>query len=112
MSLAVGVSTGLFTLVNELVLRPLPGVEGGGLVNIYVTENGVLQGFSGHSHPRYRDYRERNGTLAGLAAFSGRGFALQTDRTTELVGGQLVSGNFFETLRTRPGEGPAALGRE
>jgi len=105
-ALAVGVPTSLFTLVNELVLRPLPGVKGGGLVNIHVTSGGAVQGFSGHSHPGYRDYLERNGTFSNLAAFNGRGFALNSGGITELVGGQLVSGNFFVTLGTRP-----ALGR-
>ncbi len=105
-ALAVGVPTSLFTLVNELVLRPLPGVRGGSLVNVEVTSGRALQGFSGHSHPGYLDYLERNRTFSSLAAFNGRGFALNSGGVTELVGGQLVSGNFFATLGTR-----SALGR-
>jgi predicted permease len=101
-ALAVAVATSLFTVVNALVLRPVPGVRAPDLVKLYVTRDGALEGLSGHAHPTFRDIAERSGSLARLAANAGGGFAVSAAGDVRLVLGQLVSGNFFDTLGTRP----------
>ena len=105
LGLAVGVNTGFFGVVNALLLRPLPGVDSSGLVNLYVTRDGRPDGFSGFSYPTFRDLREGSRSLGELEAFVGRGFALGDDTATSVVGGQLVSGGFFRLFRTRAGRG-------
>ena len=101
LALAMGVSTGLFGVVNALMLRPLPGVDAPGLISLHVTRNRALQGASGFSGPTFSDYRERVRTLAGLEAFVGRGFAIGEAPSASVVDGQLVSGGFFHLLGTR-----------
>jgi putative ABC transport system permease protein len=105
LAMATGVSTGFFGVVNALLLRPLPGVDAHGLVSLHVTRDGKLEGFSGFSHPAYRELRQRARTLAALEAFAGRGFALQEGSGSALVGGQLVSGGFFALLGTHAARG-------
>jgi len=101
-ALAAGVATSLFTIVNELVLRPVPGVRTPGLVKVYVTRDGTLEGLSGHALPTFRDYRERSGSFTRLAAMAGGGLAVSVDGDATLVLGTFASGGLFETLGTRP----------
>jgi predicted permease len=58
--------------------------------------------FHGFSYPDYADLRDRGRALAGLAAFNGRGFSLGEGEEAQLVGGQIVSGNYFAVLGTQP----------
>ena len=102
LAIATGVSTGFFGVVNALLLRPVPGVEARGLVSLHVTRDGKLEGFSGFSHPAYRELRQRVRTLAALEAFAGRGFALPEGSGSALVGGRWCRGVSSDCLaRTR-----------
>ena len=112
LGLALGVTTGFFAVINALILRPLPGVEASGLVNLYLNRGAEDDSFSGFSHPTFLDLKERSRSLVKVEAFLGQGFVLG-DESTEVaregaavVGGQFVSGGFFELLGTR-----ARLGR-
>jgi putative ABC transport system permease protein len=101
LALAIGVTTGFFGVANALLLRPLPGVDDRGLVNLHVTEDGAPQGFSGFSLPTLSDLRARSRSLDALEAFVGRAFGLGDERKTSVVSGQLVTGGFFRLLGTR-----------
>ena len=106
LAVALGANTALFSLANAILFRPLPGIaHAGRLVNVHRTAaDGTT--FLGLSHPDYRDLRERTRALDGLAAFNGRGASLGRDRgAAELVGIQLVSGNFFDVLGVRAQRG-------
>jgi predicted permease len=103
LAVALGANTALFSLVNAVLLRPLPGIaHADRLVNVHRrTADGTT--FLGFSHPDYRDLRERTRALDGLAAFNGRGASLgEGNGMPELVGIQLVSGNYFDVLGVRP----------
>ena len=103
LALALGANTTLFSLVNAVLLRPLPGIaHADRLVNVHRrTADGTT--FLGVSHPDYRDLRERTRALDGLAAFNGRGVSLGDGTgAPELVGIQIVSGNYFDVLGVRP----------
>ena len=102
LSLALGANAAVFAIVNAVVLKPLPGIASPDrLVNVHRTdEDGST--FQSFSLPDYLDLRERARPAADLAAFNGRGLAFGERGSTELVGGQLVSGNYFAVLRTTP----------
>ena len=111
LGLAMGVATGFFGVINAILLRPLPGVHGAGLLNLYVTVDGELAGFSGFSLPTLRDFRNEARSLSRIEGFVGRAFALGDETATDVVGGQLVTGGFFELLGTRAHRG-RLVGRE
>lgn len=107
LALAIGANTALFTLVNAILLRPIPGVGSPqGLVNIHARQSDDGGELGGFSYPDYVDYRDRARTLAGLAAFNGRGMSFDSGQGRELIGAQLVSGNYFALMGVR-----AHLGR-
>jgi predicted permease len=112
LALALGANTALFSLVNAILLRPLPGIaEPARLVNVHrsAADGTTLHGFS---HPDYRDLSERGLRFAELAAFNGRGASLGTGGAPELVGTQLVSGNYFDVLGVRPLRGRMLSGSD
>jgi predicted permease len=100
LGLSLGANTIVFSLVNAVLLRPIPGMSRQeGLVNVHrQTQDGEFEGFS---YPEYRDLRERAVVLQDLAAFNGRGLSLGGE-SPQLVGGQLVTGNYFALLGVSP----------
>ena len=104
LALGIGANTAIFSLLDALMLKPLPGVVAPEqLVWIGRTYDG--RGFDGSSYANYRDHRDQNTTLAGLAVESRQQFHLGTDKTAERVSGALVSGNYFDVLGVKAAAG-------
>ncbi len=100
LALGIGANTTMFSLLDALLLKPLPGVaEPERLVQIGRTYNG--QGFSTSAYADYRDFRDQNTTFTGIVAESEQAFHLGADKTAERVWGALVTGNYFEVLGVR-----------
>ena len=104
LALGIGANTAIFSLVNAVLLRPLPGVtDADQLVQFERLQRGrVMYNFG---YPDYLDYRDQNQSFSGLAAHCATPVSL-TGGTTERIRGDLVSGNYFSVLGVKP-----ALGR-
>lgn len=96
--LGIGANTLVFTWMDALVLRPLPGVpDGDRLVRVNTRgTGGVVWSIS---WPAYRDWRTENTGLDELAVYDATQFGLRTGAGIERVWGNYVSGNFFDVLR-------------
>jgi predicted permease len=102
LGLGIGANAAIFSVMNAVLLRPLP---------VDSPEQLVTVGRGGselplHSYPDYRDFRDRNTVLAGVAALRFSPVNLHTDRGASRAWTLLVSGNYFEVVGVR-----AALGR-
>ena len=107
LALGIGANTAIFTLVNEVLLRPRPGIGSPEeLVDIGRTQDG--SGFDNFSYPNYVDFRDRNRCFSGLLGYEiePRQVSLTEGDAAEPVFGALVSGNYFSVLQVTP-----ALGR-
>jgi putative ABC transport system permease protein len=116
LALAIGANATIFSLIDQALMQPLPVQDPGSLV--MVSFAGGRQGHlhseggdtPGHTHefsyPMYRDLRDRNTVLSGLAAASPLTLGVTWNNRAESVDAELVSGNYFQTLGVRP-----ALGR-
>ncbi len=108
LALGVGLNTAIFGLVHRVLFRPLPVVAPDELVEIY---SGNVQGepFSTSSYLDYLDLARDNTTLAALAGHSLIFAPLSHPGRSELVFGEVVTGNYFEVLGVRPQLGRAFL---
>lgn len=107
LSLGFGIAfnTAIYSVVDALLLRPLPVKEPGRLVDIY-TSGSDLDTFSTSSLPDLDDYRAKNDAFDAIVAYTPMfGAVAQGDRA-RLTLGELVSGNYFTVFGV-----PMALGR-
>src|SRR5829696_1489681 len=99
LALGIGVNATVFSLANALFLRPLAVSEPGSVVRVYSNR------YSNTAQQTYFELRDRNSTLAGLAAFQTQSFGVRVDTDTEHGFGQIVSGNYFPVLGIVPERG-------
>ncbi len=105
LALGIGANTTIFSLLNAVLLRPLPGRDPGQLVGVYTSDySGPL--YSASSYPDYVDFRDRNQTLSGLAAYTLTPMVLSQEGQSYRVMASVASGNFFEVIGI-----PARYGR-
>src|SRR5262249_53935521 len=63
LGLGIGANTTIYTLVNAVLLRPLPIRDASGVVSVFTTDEknkGAFNDFMSVSFPNYEDYRDRN----------------------------------------------------
>ena len=105
LALGIGSTTAIFSLVNAVLLRPLPVSHPEELTALYSDHRGA-EGVGDWSYPQYRDLRDRSGIFAGVAAQSGLNLSVTIGDRAELLWGNIVSENYFSVLGMKP-----ALGR-
>ena len=97
LALGIGANTAIFTLVDAVLLRPLPVHEPGELADVWTScRRGFL--YCSSSYPDFLDYRDRNRSFADLAAFGGTELTLSDANRARLAGTLLVTGNYFTLL--------------
>ena len=101
LALGIAVNATVFSWVQRILLRPLPGVRNvGELVSIKtLAPNGDLLD---SSYLDFRDFRDQSKTLAGAIAFKQRPLYLGDVPNIQRVWSEMVSGNFFEVLGVKP----------
>jgi len=97
LAVGIGATTAIFSIVNAVVLRPLPFPDPDRLVRIYSNRRGTDGSTSAANFVRWR---ERSRSFSQLVPVEYRNFTLLTgDRPAEQVTGLRVSADFFPALR-------------
>jgi len=104
LALGTGANTAIFSLINTVLLRPLPIANPQQLVALNNTA--ANHTFPSFSYLNYKDFRDRNEVFAGLIGYRFTPLSLSHDGINERVWGFEVTGNYFEVLGVE-----AALGR-
>ena len=99
-ALGVGANALVFSVVNALVLKPLPVSDPDRVV--FVQRVGS---FVSHSFPAYRDIRDRNVTFAGLAGYRITMMEVEANQSPTHEWGYLATGNYFDLLGVTPAVG-------
>jgi putative ABC transport system permease protein len=102
LALGIGANTAIFSVVNGVLLAPLPYREPDRLVQLY--EKRPQQGRTRNpvSTPDYKDWRDQNTVFESTAAMSAASFTLVGVSGPELVRAGAVTANFFQTLGVLP----------
>ncbi|NKB87077.1 MAG: FtsX-like permease family protein [Acidobacteria bacterium] len=101
LAIGVGINATIFTMVNALLLRPLPVTAPEELVEIYSYDPQIDTPVT-NSHPDFLDLAETTSTLSGMAGHSAFTASLSTEDRNELIFGEFASGGFFELLGIQP----------
>jgi predicted permease len=104
LALGIGANSAIFSVVNAVLLKPLPYKDANQLVMIYTTRPGDGRDFV--SQPDLDDWRTQSGTMSGIASLVPQSVNLTGGDQPERVIGSFVSANYFDVLEVR-----AALGR-
>jgi predicted permease len=115
LALGIGANTTIFTLINAVLLNPVPVQDPSSLVWVYTTDEKNRTGFNEFmpmSYPNYEDYRDHNGSFAATAAFTNSSLNMTGGGEPEQIQGEIVSGNFFPLLGVKPALGRAFLPEE
>jgi predicted permease len=103
LGLGIGANTALFSVVNAVLLNPLPYPHADELVTVHASKANFNEGSI--SYLNFRDWQRDNKTLDALAISRGTGFILTGAGAAEEVRGELVSSDFFPVLGVKPAMG-------
>ena len=104
LALGIAANTAVFSVVSAILFRPLPGIANPGrLVSLFRIQNGDT--FDNMGYPDYRDYRDLNQSLLGLAAHGATALSFGYGGTAERMICNEVTVNYFDVLGVRPAAG-------
>jgi len=106
LALGIGANTAIFSLVNAVILQPLPYRDPDRLISVYGTRNRSTQGSVGPTD--FLDYRSQNKTFEQFAASGSMMLPMNLTGSgePERLNASIITGNYFYTFGVRP-----ALGR-
>ena len=101
LTLGVGANTAIFSLINGLLLRPLPVPHAEQLAVLRMEEGGPGPNYS-FITPFFRSLEARHDIFANVFAYNPDTLQIKGQSGNEDVPGVLVSGQFFQALQTPP----------
>lgn len=105
LALGIGASTALFSVVNGVLLNPLPYRDSSQLTAIYEQNAGMAD--APISYLNFLDWQRESKTFASMALYRHEDFNLTGTGRALRVNGLMISSTFFSTLGVHP-----ALGRD
>jgi putative ABC transport system permease protein len=110
-ALGVGANTAIFTVVNSVLIRPLPYPDADRIVAVFEQEHARGWPRAPGSAEDFLAWREESKSFATLAGMSQQSFNLTGDGAAERITGGAVTGGFFEVFGVSPQLG-RTFGRE
>src|SRR5258708_25936488 len=104
LALGIGANVALFSVVNGVLLNPLPFSQPDQLVSLDQSKPNFETGSI--PYPNFRDLQKENQTFSAMAISRGFSFSLIGAGEAEQVSARLVTADFFSVLAVKP-----ALGR-
>ena len=101
LALGIGATTALFTVVNAVLLEPLPFPDSNKLVQVWRSELPALT-YGSASYARYLDWRQHQRVFTDLGAWSPRGLTIAGPQGPERAPGAMASASFFRVIGASP----------
>ncbi|MEK6301905.1 MAG: ABC transporter permease [Acidobacteriota bacterium] len=106
LAIGIGANTAIFSVVNAILLRPLPYKNAERISMIWMDNPKLGVDQDWHSYPNYMDFKQQNQSYEDIAAFNDRSFNLTGVGEPVRVVGVHASASLFSVLGVEP-----ALGR-
>jgi putative ABC transport system permease protein len=100
LALGIGVNTAMFSVVNAVILQPLPFSEADRIV--WMAETGPEIKDRWISYPNFRDWRTRNQSFEAMSTFRGWSMNLTGTGEPENLDARMVGADYFKVMRTTP----------
>jgi putative ABC transport system permease protein len=107
LALGIGANTAIFSVINAVLLRPLPFPDPDRVLILYETFK--PHGVTAISVPNLRDWQQQNTVFDGIAAYEAGDFNLESGDGAERLRGMRVEANYFDVLGIKPQLGRAFL---
>ena len=105
LALGIGANTAIFSLIDNLLLRPLPVPQPGKLAQLWLDRGSPRPSFA-FTRALFEQTRARSTAFSGVFAWSDARFQIRSGAEMIHINGVLASGNYFGTLGV-----PTAVGR-
>jgi predicted permease len=105
LALAIGASSAIFSVVNAVLIRPLPYPDADQLVQVWETNPRANRWGDWASYPDFDDWRRENRVFESMAAFRYGLFRLTDGEYPEMLVGVRVTPELFSVLRVNPVSG-------
>src|SRR3712207_5899608 len=104
LALGIGANTAIFSVVNALLLKPLPFPNPEQLVAVGSVDKrqNDPNDLNSMSYPDFFDFREQNRSFSSIAIYRDRGFAITSQEGATSYRGITCSGEFFDVLGIKP----------
>jgi putative ABC transport system permease protein len=114
LALAIGANTAIFSVINAVVLSPLPYLDPDRLVMVYTVDPGAadVSDSAPWPYPMYQELARAQNIFEHVAAISEIDSNLSDTEQPERVQVELVSASYFPILSVKPVEGRAFLPEE
>ena len=108
LALGIGANTALFTVLSDVLLRPLPYPDAAAIVSIAPRHQSRPNDFAPVSYPDFLDLREQNHSFERMAAYRTASFAVRADggEPTRMQGAWVTAG-VFPLVGVKPAKGRA-----
>jgi predicted permease len=100
LALGIGANTALFSVVNGVLLNPLPYPQPNQLVTLHESKPNFPYGAI--SYPNFLDWQKDNHTFSSMAVARGYGFTLTGAGESERIRAEFVTSDFFRVLGVKP----------
>ncbi len=100
LGLGIAANTVLFSIVNGVLLNPLPFLDPGQLLALYGKSTGFDR--APIAYPNFLDWQRETQTVSSMAMYHGEDYNLTGKGEAERVSGYMISADFFSTLGVKP----------
>ena len=101
LGLGIGANTAMFSLVDAILLRPIPVEDPGSLVDLF-TNSSDGDEYATTSYPDFLDVKAQNTVFSDMTAYTMMFAPLNLGDRARLVMGHIVTANHFDMLGVRP----------
>ncbi|MFP5264638.1 MAG: ABC transporter permease [Blastocatellia bacterium] len=102
LAIGIGANTAIFSVVNAILLRPLPYKNPGRIMMVWAEDRDTGAKQESHSYLNFADYEEQNQTFEQMAAYQDRTFNITGAGEPERVAGAWSTAELFSVLGVEP----------